>query len=304
MKNKTKHIILFFVLIIAIDKGLGFLISKASKSYKLDNRLELLLNNELKKDLFIVGSSRALNSVNPAIISSETSFSSYNLGFSGTNIVFHKKIIELILSTEILPKKIIYIIDDPATLMNMKDDIIFKKDEFYPFVNDDRINKIICETNDKSYFATFFSDAYKQNVNFNNALKYLLKGKEPLQIEINNIDENGANLMEGKKINFENIKRLDENPYLFKEESEEYKNTLNDIIELCKTNKVDLIFVYPPVYFKSNLKFKQRINEILSGRCALLDFSDEIDDNNMYYNHGHLNKKGSFIFSKYISSSL
>lgn len=298
-------ILLFFTLIVVLDRVVGNLIQKYALEYHFDNRIELLLENKLDRDVLVIGSSRALNGIDPETIQNNTGLSCFNLAYSGSNVQFQETILDLILAQENKPKYIIYNLDDPGTLVDYGGLVVYRKEELFPYVHYEAINKIICDRLNKSYFATRFSKTFLQNVNFTNALKYLIQGKEKPSYQINNINSNGANLMEGHQPGFENMV-FNKEILKYSEEKEymPYLNSFKRILKKSKQSGVELILVISPSYFSKNIGFKERIKEIAGDNFILLDYSNEFDDSELFYNYGHLNKSGAIKFSEILSKDL
>lgn len=303
-KSQLYKILIFVILLITIDRTFGFLVSKLALKYKHDNRLELVINNKLDKDVLIIGSSRALNGICPKTIEQITGLTSYNLGVSGTNIVFHETVLDLVLNSKNIPKTIIYTVDDPASLYKFDDLVIYKQEELYPYVYNDFVNYIVSNRLEKENWVTSISLSYRNNVNFMSAIKYIARGHEAIAPEINNIDDFGSNLMEGFQTDMENMKYLEEYPYSLTLEDKLYSSTLMNIISKCKKNNIQLILAIPPVYYTPSTKFNKRIKQLANNQCLVLDYSNEFTENKMFYNYGHLNKNGAIKFSEILSPYL
>lgn len=303
--NKAYKIALFFLLIFSIDRTLGYFIEHFSIKYPFDKRIELIINGELNKEILILGSSRALNGIDPETIKKQTNKSCYNLAYSGSNVEFHETILDLLIYFGQKPKTLIYNLDDPATLVEQKDLIIYKLEELYPFVYNDFINEIVCNKIDKSIFATNMSWSYRQNVNFIKALKYLFTGKEIPNKEINNINSYGANLMDGVQSGFENMEFKNQmlSYSKYKEHQPNVKSFLR-IVEKCESNNIELILTISPSFFSKNIGFKNRIEQLTNFNYKINDYSDVFRDKNLFYNHGHLNKNGAVEFSELLSNDL
>jgi len=304
-KKGLYKILLFLLLIVVLDRSLGILVSKLALKYKFDRRIELLVNDQLEKDILVIGSSKALNGIDPTIIQENTGMSCYNLGVSGSNIEFHETILDLILQTKNYPKKIIYNIDDPGTLIVSEGVMVYRKEELYPYVYNDYVNTIIADKLDKSVWATKVSAIYHQNVNLVTAIKYLIRGKETPDYEINNVDENGANLMEGHQVDHENMEIFKPNStYNIEYEHMPYKDALLRIIDKCKKNDIQLIFVFSPSFVTPTIGFKDRIIELTGNKVPIFDYSQEFRENTLFYNFEHLNKKGAQKYSNLLSKEL
>jgi hypothetical protein len=303
-KKNIYRLLVFIILIVIIDRSVGALISNYSLKYRFDNRIGLLLEGSLKKDIFIIGSSRALNGYSPKVIQEETNLSCYNLAVSGSNIEFHETVLDLVLNSKHKPKTIIYNLDDCGTLAAFKGQIIYPMEQLYSYVEYDEINKIVADKMDKKLWTTKVSLTYKHNVNFISAVKYLRGGKEKPSFEINNIDKYGSNLMEGKAKGFEDMVFQNNNPYKFEKSYKPYQQSLENIITKCKSNNVKLILVNPPIFFTKNKGFLEEVSKICNNDAEIIDYAELFASNDYFYNHGHLNKKGAIEFSKQLSKAL
>jgi hypothetical protein len=302
-RSHTYQIIVFLLLFIGIDQILGRSIAHFASKYKFDKRIGLLVDNKLDKDVLVLGSSRALNGIDPETIQNESKLSCYNLAMSGSNIVFHETMLDLVILSENHPKKIIYCIDDPGTLMDLDEKVIYRKEELYPYVYNDAVNKIVAKRLDKSVWLTKFSPTYHHNVNFITAIKYLTRGPEKPTYDINNVDINGANLLEGNQAGKDSI-RFKGPLYTFDKEHVEYAKSFSSIISKCKKNNIELILVFPPLFFSPTIGLKERIIDLANNECVILDYSDILRDDDLFYNQGHLNKAGAIKISRLIATHL
>lgn len=304
-KNLLYKIFVFLLFIVVIDRISGWLVSDLALKYKFDRRIELLINNQLEKDIIIIGSSKALNGIDPGIVEAITGKTCYNLGISGSNIEFHETILSLVLQTKKLPKTIIYNIDDPGTLIKFDDIMVYRKEELYPYVNNEYVNTIVGNKLDKSIWAMRISEVYHQNVNLIGAVKYIIRGKEIPDYEINNVDINGANLMEGHQAKHENMIFFERNLFYESEnEYKPYKNAFLRIINKCKEKDINLILVFTPSFVSQTCGFKNRIIELTANKVPIYDYSEEFKYNNLFYNYEHLNKEGALKFSSLLAKKL
>lgn len=78
------------------------------------------------------------------------------------------------------------------------------------------------------------------------------------------------------------------------------KKCLIDIIELCKSKKVNFVVVYSPEFYIRNHKLP--ITEICDSLgVKLIDerlFRSPVDPTEYFYDNRHLNKKGARAFTK------
>lgn len=304
-KNLAYKILIFSAIILILDRGLGFVVSHLSAKYKFDKRIENLINNRIEKDIIVLGSSKSLNGIDPKIIEKETELSCYNLSYSGSNVEFHETILDLILQSKQLPKYIIYSIDDPGLLVKFDGVMIYRTEELYANVDNHYINKIVCDKLDKSFLVTKFSSVYHQNVNLTSALKYVLRGEEKPDYEINNIDEYGANIMDGHQRGHENMKFVNRNfNYSASIENSNYVNTFRRILQKCESANIRLKLVVIPSFVSPSLGFINRVNELTKNEYPIYDYSKEFKEAHYFYNYEHLNRKGASKFSTLLLKDL
>lgn len=306
MKKKQVYNILFFLLIIVlIDRSLGFIVSNLALKYKFDRRIELLINNQLDKDILVLGSSKTLNGIDPQIIESKTGQSCYNLSYSGSNVEFHETILDLIIQSKNHPSTLIYGVDDLNSLIKYEGITVYRKEELYPYIDNTQINHIVSHKLDKSILASKISSVYHQNVNLVTAIKYLLRGKEVPDYEINNIDDYGANIMFGHQAKHENMKFVNRKfVYDIKYENVQYRDALVRILAKCKTNNINVKLVITPSLVSPTIGFKQRIIELSKGIESIYDYSNQFTNKDLFYNYDHLNKTGATKFTSLIADDL
>ncbi|MBL0339794.1 MAG: hypothetical protein IPP71_02095 [Bacteroidetes bacterium] len=241
------------------------MISSLSKKQIRDNRIGLLLDGKVDAEIVVVGSSRALNNYDPQVISKMTGKKTYNFGVSGSNILFHENIIDLLLNSKNKPETIIYNIDDYGALFE-NSNIIYRKDVLFPYVDSPLINEMIAGQLKKPLIATFFSKTYRQNVNFINGIKFLVYGRENPDYKTTNFDELGANLLVHRPqdpIPVFNTVGYDISGF---SQVPEYVIAFKNIQMKCRANNVKLILSLPPLYAASSKGFKEMIvHHILPG---------------------------------------
>jgi hypothetical protein len=305
MKNQKRLIkyLLFFIFLFIADRFIGKGISWLAKQQIRDNRIGMLIENKIPSQIYIIGSSRALNNYNPAIISQITGKSCYNLGVSGSNILFHETVLDLVLMSDRKPEIIIYNVDDFGTLFHMEG-VIYRKDVLFPYVDHPYINQqVSCELNRKE-IATLVSHTYRQNVNFINALKYLVYGREASDYKTTNIDSLGANLL---------VQRPEDKVPLFGQRKyslpthrlyEPHLNAFRRIQEKCVKNNIKLILSLPPLYTIPSAYFRQQVKKQGIAGVHWLDFTNQMQDAGYFFNTDHMNRVGADLFSEKVGREL
>ena len=108
MRSFLIKILAIVVLFFVIEKVLWFVMEyQPQKEY--DNRLKLVLDGEMNKDIIVFGSSKGAADVLASQLEKETGLSSYNLSYLGSDITYHDFVLETLLRYNKSPKKIIFI---------------------------------------------------------------------------------------------------------------------------------------------------------------------------------------------------
>lgn len=303
MKKRFIKYALFVVLTFIADQVAGTLIAHFAGKQVRDNRVGLLLNDQIHSDIIILGSSRALNNYIPAVITAITGKSCYNLGVSGSNILFHETLLDLILSRANKPKMIVYNIDDYGTLFSMEG-IVFRKDVLYPYVDNGIVHASVCRELHKNEIASMLMKTYRHNVNFINATKYLVYGREAIDYKTTNFDSSGANILVqrpedpvpvfGKAVTFD----IPGSP------DPELAGAFKRIQQKCIDNNIQLLLTLPPLFIKDTPGFKQMIASHMLPGIKMLDLAGQLQEPKYFYNKDHMNSEGAAAFSKMVGAEL
>ncbi len=302
-KKRVFRYLLFVILLVVADRIIGEAISTLSKKQIRDNRIGLLIENKIPAQIYILGSSRALNNYSPEVITAITGKTCYNLGVSGSNIIYHETILDLILTGDTKPEIIIYNIDDYGTLF-FAENIIFRKDVLYPYIDNDLINKKVSEVLDRNVTATEICDSYRQNINFINALKYLAYGREVADYKTTNFDSLGSNLL---------VNRPEDKIPVFGQRNYVLPTHIPDtalagsfyrIQEKCLNNNIHLILTLPPLYTTPSAYFRQEIKKRGIPGVYWLDFTHQMQQAGYFFNSDHMNKTGALLFSDKVGHAI
>jgi hypothetical protein len=295
--------LLLAAMLIAGDWLSGVVISDLARKQARDNRIGLLLDGKIRSDIIILGSSRALNNYNPAVIDSVTGKSCYNLGVSGSNVLFHETMLDLVLSQPDLPELIIYNVDDYGALCKM-DGIVYRKDVLYPYVDEPFISDAVSRDSGKNKWVSRWSASYRHNVNFINALKYLSDGREAADYSTTNFDANGANLLlmrtEDRVPQYGSQRALKQMPPL----EQNHVDALRRIISKCRDQNVDLLLSLPPLYMPSTPGFEDALRSLVGKNVHIVSYADSLMDATDFFNTDHLNKSGARKFSLMIAKEI
>jgi len=302
MKSYLKYLLLVAMLV-AGDWISGVVISDLARKQARDNRIGLLLEDKINSDIIVLGSSRALNNYVPSVIDSLTGKSCYNLGVSGSNILFHETMLDLVLSRKQLPELIIYNVDDYGALCKM-DGIVYRKDVLYPYVDEPMIGDAVCRELNKNKWVSRLSGSYRQNVNLINALKYLTEGREAADYSTTNFDTDGANILEMRAEDrvpqYGSQRALRELPPY----EQQHVEVLNRIISKCRDQNVNLLLSLPPLYMPSTPGFEEALRSMAGSDVRIVSFAGSLTNANDFFNTDHLNKSGAHKFSLMIANEI
>jgi hypothetical protein len=302
MKKVIKNFIIFLVLFISLDYVIGLLILNGAQKYPYDNRLELLLNNKLKKDVFIIGSSKALNNIDAGLIQKTTGYSTYNFGFSGSSPVFHSFILDLIIASnqDRLPKKIIYHVGGLSSLYQIAG-IEFRADVLYPYLDNLMVREKLFSLNGQNMFVGNLSKTYTNSINLHSALKYYIYGQLEPDYASTNVDSFGSNILNGR---ISDLKEYDLSRFnAFSEERiPEYLKALKKISSLCSENNIELVLVNAPYYSLYEEPCLLEIASLMKNKNILIPNPKDYFYAKYFYNSNHMNSEGSKKFTNEIIS--
>ena len=302
MKQFFRKAFIFLALLYLVDKPAGYLLSKAVRLKQYDNRIELLQKDLINKEIMIVGSSRAVNDISPEIIMETTGKSCYNLGYSGSNLLFHESIVRLILAQH-RPDIILLTVDGAYTFIENEKGI-YRKDKLAPFLCYDDVLREYTAHSSKKYLSAKLSWLYRENQNFFDVLDYLENGQN-IPDETSDINEYGAILLSSTDTHLEEVAEAGRLvPYKQEKESPELLGSFEYIMNACKKEGVELHIIIPPNYQSWSPGFNKRVKELVGETFTIHDFSADLQQKEFYFDNGHLNRKGALEFSKRIAERL
>jgi len=291
------------LLLFAVDRILGFCISRAAGARQLDQRLEKLLQGRIAADIMILGSSRAARNIIGSEIEKASGLSTFNLGYPGSNIDFHEMLLRLMIKSGLRAGKIVLAVDDDAELIE-DPTINFRFDVLYPHLYDEAINREICERKKLKVILTRISLCYRQRPNVKQALQYVVKGRlrpDPLS----NIEEDGSMPIDGKSVTYGEL-GYGAVPRIYDKgrESIYLREKFRSVVELCRQSNIKLIILFSPNFFRPTDGFQNRMRELGGKNAQYIDLSIDFLEKELYYDGYHLDRKGAILFSKALGESI
>ena len=294
MKRLLVHITIVFCLFFVFDRTLGLGLKFLYSQSNATDEYKISYSNETTRDsILFFGSSRCLHHYVPSIFEKEFSFSCYNVADWGIkNIYYHYGLLGNILS-RYTPKTIIFEIH-PCDWLNT------------PFSGKERANSLapycgMSDTCDEmlklsgKYWPYQLSMVYR----FSGSLPNLLTGK------FGSMDRSlkGWKPMEGV-LDTVGIK-AEEYPFPIKQEK---INLLERFIKDCKERNIKLSIIVSPMYICSKDDVYKIPRDIATK--YEIPFIDHYRDSTfvghpeLFYDFGHLNRKGAILYSEMISKEL
>jgi hypothetical protein len=293
MKPWIYKTFIFLFLVFCFDRIIGYAfgrIYQASNDYTIA-KLRYTLN-ATNEDLLILGSSRAVNQFDSRIIEEKTGLNTYNCGFGGQGLQFSyiqlnetfKRYTPETVVLDLSPN----ILLDPESNEKLKILLpYYKKDTliYNALTRNDYKEKLKFISAIFPYNSTILSMLRKYNKAFNDSLN----GFIPINrmIDTVNLSVQIDKQFPGSDIPEENFTHLDL------------------IINLCKSNDVQLVVVICPVYrLNENLEkltghIKDHINQNFKG-IHLMDYSQHpllLHQEKLFSDNLHLNYEGARMFS-------
>jgi len=298
MKKVILYIIGIIICIVLADITIGFCSKYYIKNYPLVGRYQPLdrLIKEVDDDIILIGNSAILNSVNPKIIEDSLSLTCYNGGITGQGVFFFETIIDCILQRH-TPKMIVIGLRPEEVGGSLGEGIYDVLKPYYGM----GYSSIDNHFNEVCGFDRILlhSNLLRYNTIWVRVLLYMM-------FDSTSYPGNGF-MPKDKPSRIPELKQIAkcEEPVRAKIEC------IERIIRKCKSMHTQIIICFPPnllIFDKEEIPCVKVIKDL----CKKYKVPSIIDYNNRYYlsnpelfyDNGHLNKKGADIYSQEISHTL
>ena len=296
MKKFILYILLFFVIVVVVDVGIGFLGSylqghaKGGRTKQFD---DLVMKD--KHDVLVLGSSRAHSHYDTPFLSDILELDVYNGGNDGNGVILAYGILEMVLE-RYHPKLVIFDVEPAFDIIEYEQDYNHTRyiSHLRPYYRKRVASEIIKDISSEEWYKV-----QSGMIRFNT---------EIIEILVDNIIDRGIEKCGYLPLNG----RIEIEP-----EIKESKSTKIDmqklqyiekLIDLCQSNKVSIILVASPKYGTKNSIVLQPVKEIAKNYgVKFLDYyADKIfmKHRDWFKEPMHLNKEGARQFSKMIACDL
>jgi len=291
LKKFISTLFRFSLFFFIIEKSFFVFIFNAP-NLEVDKRLEYVLKGNMNKDVIFIGSSRGARAVIADQITKETQLSSYNLCYPGSDITFHKFLLNALIKHNEPPKKIVLIVDDFAQLHPDKT-ISFRYDRLYPLVKYNYINQELINKKENSILSWVLamSRGNKENLSFS---KKTFKPNDTVR-------KYGDMPYTFHRKNRSFIYQQTPNPYNIDEESNEKLDAFLEFQAICVKNEIKLILAFPPNFRAHNLAFENRLKNLAHPKTKFFIYNRNNNlyrDKSYYYDESHLKVNGAEIFTR------
>ncbi len=312
MKRFLIHISIFCVIILVMAFAFDVLIShylKQSKTYAAGEYATWndVYEGKVNSDIVISGSSRAVVQIDPAIIQKQLGRACYNLGIDGNNIWLEYFRHQQLLQHNVKPGLIIQSLD---IFMLSDSTEIYNSEQFLPYMLFNSDIQEIYKNNDTFSYFDFHVPLFRYYGNQTailHAFKILFESQQDFLGRKRGYE--GQDLSWNKDLYKAKLKMLSFEAQVDNSSLDLFEKYLQE----CKAQNIELVFVYTPEYIagQSFVKNRKAILDLyldLSKKYGIpfYDYSDDLISHtrSYFYNSGHLNKKGSKLFSKKLASDL
>ena len=295
MKKFLLYITIFFVFLVAIDKGVGiiarYLIEHANGG---DTQKTEYICNKTHEDLLIMGSSRAVRHYDPQIINDSLHISCYNCAYIGCGCITAYGLLQA-LTNHYAPKYILYEVTPDFDYLKIEDDYSKYAGPLKYYYDTKGVDSIFINIDTFEKYK-MMSNMYR----YNSKLLQLIAENTAYQTPIPNGFLPEMRLMttdpdapECKHYNC----------------NDEYKvKCLKNIVKLCKDKNIKLFFIVSPLYNAANS------SDYDFGRTFAqengIPFIDHLNDTTIsknisyFYDPLHMNIDGANTYTKKIIPEL
>lgn len=297
MRKFILMVLLFFAVIAIVDRAFGIAMKNVLQDTdKGDWGRNDFIFNEVKSDVIILGSSRAIHHYDPQIFSDSLRMSCYNCGEDGMGIFLMWARYQAIRERSI-PKLVIYEVLPEFDLLKNKDDLKYLK-FLRPYSTEPVVSSMIDDISSREQIK-LFSEMYRYNSVFVDIVaQYVSKSPGTAR------DYTWSPLMGNMNYSPRKAKELQQMVQV-----DSLKMTyMEDLILQCKEDGTQLFFVASPIYQPmSDNEFLPLKDLCRQYKIPFINHycdSDYCDNLTCFVDASHLNTKGAEMFTVLVASEI
>lgn len=300
----------FFGIFTVFSLGLNLLITQGlwhvkTGQYGVSNRL---MRGEINTQIVINGSSRALSGFDPRIIQGITGLSAYNIGRNGSQTDMQLAILKAYLEHNKKPEIVIQSLDVFSFEATRE---VYNPAQYVPYLSDDELWRPLRQIN-PSIWKSRYVPLYGYVVD-DMSMSWILglgalAGRSPHEDYFLGFNPRTLRWTD----EFKSFKAANPSGVDWPIDREGLQS-LEELARVCRSNGIQLIFVYPPEYSEMQGLSKNRaqvfahFHELVAKYdVPLWDYSDwrYAADTEYFQNSQHLNDEGAKVFSEDLSNRL
>jgi hypothetical protein len=308
LKKSIGFLIFLFIVLFTIEYVLAWLVANSDTDQT--GKINLIMDNKVDPDILILGSSVAEVGFNSNLMAQELNTSVYNSAIDGTTLIQSQFILEEFLSYSSNCKQIIiglafFSFGEKTSMTEPSRYIAHFSNSFVK----ENIKSISSNLFYKLQYVPFYSFTQTKHTYYKNAafgLKNILNNKKLLPNQLNGFVPHDTPWNGGR---IDSVQFGSEKVPLSATTIASY----GEIISYIKQQEIEPIIVITPMFINgqklfSNYDMYIKTVEELANKYQIewYDFSksDIVYDESFFYNNGHLNHKGAYLFSTLLSDSL
>lgn len=297
MKSFIVKLLLFVVLLLTVDVALGKIFSFFQERAPYGNWQRFrYINDEMKDEILIMGSSRASHHYVPKIIEDSLGMSCYNCGVDGNGIIMFWGNYQMF-SARYNPKVIIY---DLSRFDTAEDDHSKYLGWLRAYYEREYISKIFDDVDEMEKYK-MQSNAYKWNFKFvqlatDNVAQFLRteKGYKPLSGTMNYVPGKDNNLITNKAVKAD----YDELKFRY----------IESMMVSCKKKGIKLVFALSPMYGAHGADVYGSVIALANKHhCPVINMYDSpkyCSENKFFKDSSHMNSLGAEEYTKDLISAI
>lgn len=289
MKRFLLHILLFCLVVVLVDRAVGLLVNAVGRNSQ-DQRIAEVLAGKTKIDILVMGSSRGTWDIDSKELSKATGLQVANLGFPGSDIAFHRFLLETMIRKGSTPRTVLLVLDDPSELQASKT-LQFRDDALYPFMADATVTDTLIAHGKRNPGARFLNLLCIDFATLSSTWKDRHTSKTTLATQ-SLLDTVGRKRVPPYQNVVASYDRRKEHPAKVRD--------FTGFRTLCRQHRINLYFVLPPNFASPTPGFRERIRE-LAGDTPIILYDPglpEYTNARFFHDESHLNAKGAAVLAR------
>ena len=264
---------------------------------ELDKRLEYIITGKVNADVIVMGSSRGARGIVASQLADSLRATAYNLSYPGSDISFHEYLLrELLKNGNKKPKLLILVIDDPNEME--ESNLQFRFDRLYPLVKYKSIRNTLIERGEKNKILSELFIIHQLSIsNFD-------PRKEKFTF-LDTLLDDGSMPITWQDPKF-NHSFVSESVVYDRTKEEQIKiESFIRIVQICRDNKIAVLFACAPTFSRPTIGFRQRITELTGNNSYVMQYDTTnpvYRDADYFTDITHLKINGASIFTTEIAT--